>query len=97
MRRNSAARRENPLGGNHPAQIFRRRFDPREDDLIAAAGTCDSFLRCEDYMPAGSSRTSSKTASYFLRFLDCVAIENWCKEVRKRIGRDTAHCIPFSY
>jgi hypothetical protein len=83
VRRNPAARRENPFGRDHAAQIFRRRFDAGEHDLFSAIGTRDSFFRAEHDMAARRTRSSSKTAPNFLRVPYCLAIKDWRKEMRE--------------
>ena len=97
VRRNAAARRENPFSRDHAAQIFRRRFDAGEHDLFSVIRTRDSFFCAEHDMAARRARSSSETGPNFLRVPYCLAIKNWREEMRERIGRDTAHRVLFGY
>jgi hypothetical protein len=83
VRRHAAAGRENPFGCDHAAQIFRRCFDPSEHDLLAVIRPGHSFFCAEHDVPARRTRSSSETGPNFLRVPHCLAIKNWCEEMRE--------------
>jgi hypothetical protein len=81
VRRNAAARRENPFSRDHATQIFRRRFDPGEHDFFAPFRAGHSFFGTKHDVAACRTRSSGKTGSNLFCVLYGLPIKDWCEQM----------------
>ena len=90
MRRNAAARRENAVGGNHAAQVFRAGFDTAKQHPFALAGARHGVFGVEHHPAAGRAgagrQTLAQKTAAFHGGIAVLAVENRREHLRQRIG-----------
>ena len=93
MRGYTTSRGENSFGGDHTAQVLRRRFDPGQHDFLSFIRTRDCLLCAENHVAGRSTRSRRQAAPDFLSLADGLPIENRSEQMRERIGGNPFHRV----